>query len=125
MSLIKNYNSAQYKLEHFTYNTEHKSQPLASITSSINNNKDPATSSRKRCSKLFLERLFEEKDFSLKHPKTHTHREIVCFVCFEDKKKHGYAKMMIPIQQIFGVILNTTIQTVIQDQKKNHLNLHN
>ncbi|CAG8690565.1 2244_t:CDS:2, partial [Cetraspora pellucida] len=61
--------------------------PLASITSSINNSEDLATSSRKRCSKLFLEGLFEERDLSLKHPKTHTHREIVCLVCSEDKRK--------------------------------------
>ncbi|CAG8811473.1 12256_t:CDS:2 [Cetraspora pellucida] len=60
MSLIENYNFAQYELEHFMYNTEHKSQPLASITSSINNSEDTATSFKKRYSKLFLEGLFEE-----------------------------------------------------------------
>ncbi|CAG8473027.1 10187_t:CDS:1 [Cetraspora pellucida] len=87
MSLIENYDSAQYEPEHFMYNTEHKSQPLASITSSINNSEDPATSSRKRHSKLFLEGLFEERDLSLEHPKTHTHREIVCLACSEDKRK--------------------------------------
>ncbi|CAG8844056.1 27824_t:CDS:1, partial [Racocetra persica] len=87
MSLIENYDSDQYELEHFTYNTEHKSQPLASITSSINNSEDPATSSRKRRSKLFSEGLFEERDLSLEHPKAHTHREIVCLVCSEDKRK--------------------------------------
>ncbi|CAG8796190.1 12516_t:CDS:2, partial [Dentiscutata erythropus] len=87
MSSIENYTSAQYELEHVTSDTELKFQSLVSITSSINDDDDLATPSRKRRSKLFSESLFEERDLPPEHPKIRTHREIVCLLCSEDKRK--------------------------------------
>ncbi|CAG8786348.1 11541_t:CDS:1, partial [Cetraspora pellucida] len=92
MSLIKH---NEFELDLVESNTEIKAQSLTSITSSINNSNNLA-SSRKRItlrSKLFHKKLFEEKDLLPEHLNAQTHHEVLCLICPSNEKKTWLRKI--------------------------------
>ncbi|CAG8712471.1 13605_t:CDS:2 [Racocetra fulgida] len=72
MSFIEN---NEFDSDLVALNTETEAQSLISITSSSINSNDLAFSKKQKnlCSKLFVEKLFEEKDLLQEHPNSQTH----------------------------------------------------
>ncbi|CAG8445354.1 845_t:CDS:1, partial [Cetraspora pellucida] len=92
MSSIKH---NEFELDLVESNTEIEAQSLTSITSSSNNSNNPASSRKQTIlrSKLFHEKLFEEKDLPPEHPNAQTHREVLCLICPSNEKKTWLRKI--------------------------------